>query len=94
MRFPRPNPERALRYRAAGHWRDESIHGLIGAITAGRSHKVALRDASGAELTYGALDEQSSCLAGFLAGRGVGGLPTARSTSSRAAWRDFSPGAA
>lgn len=72
MRFPRPNPERALRYRAAGHWRDESIHGMIGAITADRAHKVALRDASGAELAYGALDEQSSRLAGFLAGRGVG----------------------
>jgi acyl-CoA synthetase len=72
MRFPTPDPERARRYRAAGQWRDDTLHGLIARATAAAPDKVAVRDASGATLTYRALDEQSSRLAGFLAGRGIG----------------------
>ena len=72
IRFPAPDPERARRYRAAGHWRDDTIHGLIAAATAKRPDKVAVRDASGAALSYRELDAQSSRVAGFLAARGVG----------------------
>lgn len=70
-RFPRPDPERARRYRAAGYWRDETIGQLIAATTAAMPHKVAVRDASGAALTYRELDEQSGRVAGFLSSRGV-----------------------
>ena len=71
MRFPAPEPERARRYHAAGHWRDDTIHGLVASATAARPDKVAVRDASGAALTYRELDAQSNRLAGFLAGRGI-----------------------
>ena len=72
MRYPHPDPERARRYRTAGHWRDDTIHGLIASAAHASPDKVAVRDASGASLSYRALDEQSSRLAGFLAARGVG----------------------
>jgi acyl-CoA synthetase len=71
IRFPAPNPERARRWRAAGHWRDDTIHALIAAATAQRPGKIAVRDASGAALSYAELDGQSNRLAGFLAARGV-----------------------
>ena len=72
MRYPTPDPARARRYRAAGQWRDDTIHGLVARVTAATPDKAAVRDASGASLTYRELDEQSSRLAGFLAARGVG----------------------
>lgn len=71
MAFPQPDPERARRYHAAGHWRRETIPQLIAATTAAMPDKVAVRDASGALLTYRTLDERSDRLAGFLASRGV-----------------------
>jgi len=71
MRFPLPDAMRASRYRAAGLWRDDTIHGLIARATAAAPDKIAVRDAAGAMLTYRTLDEQSSRLAGFLATRGV-----------------------
>ncbi len=72
MRFPQPDSERARRYRADGQWREDTVHGLIATRVAAHPDKVAVRDASGAALSYRALDEQSSRLAGFLAARGVG----------------------
>lgn len=72
MAFPRPDPGRARRYHAAGQWRSETIPGLIAVTTAAMPDKVAVRDASGAALSYRALDEQSDRLAGFLAARGIG----------------------
>jgi len=72
MDFPRPDPERAQRYRAAGYWRDETISELIAATTAEMPGKIAVRDASGASLTYRELHEQSDRFAGFLASRGIG----------------------
>lgn len=71
MRFPDPDSERARRYRAAGQWRDDTIHALISAVTEMTPDKVAVRDASGATLTYCELREQSNRLAGFLAARGI-----------------------
>lgn len=72
MSFPRPDPERARRYYATRYWRDETIGQLIAATTTVMPDKVAVRDASGASLTYHDLDQQSNRLAGFLASRGVG----------------------
>lgn len=71
MRFPQPDPARARRYRAAGQWRDETIAERIASTTAAAPDKIAVRDASGAALSYRSLDEQASRLAGFLARRGV-----------------------
>src|SRR5512135_534590 len=71
MDFPRPDPERARLYHAAGQWRRETIAQLIAATTAAMPDKVAVRDASGAALSYRALAEQSDRLAGFLAARGL-----------------------
>jgi acyl-CoA synthetase len=72
MRFPMPDPERARGYYAAGQWQRATIAQRIAATTAGVPDKIAVRDASGTTLRYRELDEQSSRLAGFLAGRGVG----------------------
>ncbi len=71
MWVPNPDAQRARRYRAAGHWREDTIAGKIASSTAGSPDKIAVRDASGAALSYRDLDEQSSRLAGFLAGHGV-----------------------
>jgi acyl-CoA synthetase len=72
MDFPKPDPERARRYHAAGHWRDETIAQRIAAATAAAPDRVAVRDAAGGELTYRALQDAADRLAGFLAHRGVG----------------------
>lgn len=72
MRFPTPDPVRAACYRAAGYWRDATIPALIAASTARTPDKTAVRDASGESLSYAALMEQSSRLAGYLAARRVG----------------------
>jgi acyl-CoA synthetase len=72
MRFPQSDPDHARRYRDAGQWCDDTLHGLIAANAASHADKIAVRDANDGVLSYRALDEQSSCLAGFLAARGVG----------------------
>jgi acyl-CoA synthetase len=72
MWFPAPDAERARLYRAKGYWREDTITGKIATSTASSPDKIAVRDASGASLSYRTLDEQSSRLAGFLAQRGVG----------------------
>jgi len=72
MRYPQPDPERARHYRQTGCWRDDTIHDLIAAQATTQPDKIAVRDAAGASLTYGALMAQSTHLAGFLAARGVG----------------------
>lgn len=72
MRFPEPNPARARLYRESGQWRADTIPRLVSAVAAAAPDKLAVRDASGAGLSYAALEEQSNRLAGFLASRGVG----------------------
>lgn len=72
MRFLTPDRVRAARYRAAGYWREDTIPALIAASAARTPDKIAVRDASGASLSYAALMGQSSRLAGYLAERGVG----------------------
>lgn len=72
MDFPRPDAERARRYREAGLWRDDTIPGLIVQAVQAAPDKIAVRDASGAVLRYRELDQRSDRLAGYLAGRGVG----------------------
>lgn len=72
MTFPRPDSQRARKYHAAGHWRTETIAELVAAITSAMPDKLAVRDASGAALSYGELDAQSNRVAGYLASRGVG----------------------
>jgi acyl-CoA synthetase len=71
MRTPTPNAERARLYRARGHWRDDTIPGLVLASVARFPSKIAVRDASGAALTYAELEDRSARLAAFLGGRGV-----------------------
>lgn len=71
MEFPHILPERAKIYRANGQWRDDTIAQLIAKAVAAFPNKIALRDASGATMTYAELDRDSACLAGFLASRGV-----------------------
>lgn len=70
-RFPAPDPQRARHYHAVGHWRDDTIHALVAAATTAHPDKLAVRDASGAALSYAELDAQSHRLAGFLHARGV-----------------------
>ena len=71
-RFPLPDSIRAAAYHARGDWGDDTIHDLILAAAARHPEKIAVRDASGAELSYGALAEQSARLAGTFAAHGVG----------------------
>ncbi|SDS46791.1 AMP-binding protein [Bradyrhizobium canariense] len=71
MWMPRPDPGRTAEYHAAGYWRDDTIPGLIGAAACRAPDKIAVRDASGEQLTYAELGAQSDRLAGFLASRGV-----------------------
>jgi acyl-CoA synthetase len=71
MLFPQPNPVRARLYRASGQWRDDTIPELFGRAAQALPEKVAVRDASGARLSYAALDRQSHAVAGFLASRGI-----------------------
>jgi len=72
MEFPRPDSGRARRYRDAGQWRDETIPILFARSVSTRPEKVAVRDASGAQLTYRELDERSNRVAGHLAACGAG----------------------
>ncbi len=71
MWMPLPNPARVAEYRAAGYWRDDTIPGLIGEAGRRAPEKIAVRDASGEQLTYSELASQSDRLAGFLAAHGV-----------------------
>ncbi len=72
MRYPAPDSARAARYHADGSWRNDTIPALIAAAALATPEKIAVRDASGAALSYNALAEQSDRLAGFLATCGVG----------------------
>ncbi len=72
MDFPTPDPARARSYRELGHWRDDTIPQLVEASVVRWPARIAVRDASGASLTYADLDAQATRLAGFLAARGVG----------------------
>lgn len=72
MRFPGLDPARSALYRRRGDWRDETIPGLFAAAAARAPEKTAVRDASGAALSYAGLAERSARVAGFLAARGVG----------------------
>jgi acyl-CoA synthetase len=72
MNYPTPDAERARAYYAAGHWRQETIAQRVAASVALWPDKLAVRDAHGCDLSYGALDTQSSHLAGFLQAQGVG----------------------
>ena len=72
MCYPSPDPRRAEEYRAAGYWRDDTIPELIAASAARAPDKIAVRDASGATLTYRELAQHSDRIAGFLAAGGLG----------------------
>jgi acyl-CoA synthetase len=72
MWFPKPDADRMRKYRLAGYWRDDTIPALFAAAAAAAPDKIAVRDASGASLTYHELVEQSDRLAGFLTASGVG----------------------
>jgi acyl-CoA synthetase len=71
-RFPTPDPDRARHYRERHQWRPETIPQLFAAVAERLPAKVAVRDASGAALTYAELDERAARLAAFLAERGIG----------------------
>jgi acyl-CoA synthetase len=71
-RFPVPDPVRAAAYYAAGQWHDETIPALILAAAARHPDKCAVRDASGAMLSYRELATGSARLAGTLASLGIG----------------------
>lgn len=72
MEFPKPDPVRARRYHADGHWRDDTIADLMIRTAATYPTKVAVRDASGAAVTYGELAAHAAAISGYLAARGVG----------------------
>jgi acyl-CoA synthetase len=72
MRFLVPDPIRATCYKASGFWRDETIPALIVASAERTPEKTAVRDASGARVSYAELIDQSDRVAGFLSAHGVG----------------------
>ena len=72
MWFPTPDVDRMREYRAAGYWRDDTIPALFASAATAAPDKVAVRDASGASLSYRQLVEESDRLAGFLAASSVG----------------------
>jgi acyl-CoA synthetase len=72
MRFPEPDAERSRQYHAAGHWRHDTIPALILRQAAARPSAIAVRDASGAAVTYGNLATAAAAVSGYLAARGVG----------------------
>ncbi|MFA7666254.1 MAG: AMP-binding protein [Burkholderiaceae bacterium] len=72
MKFPTPDLIRAEDYYRRGYWQRQSIPGLIADSIAATPDKIALRDASGAALSYRELDERAGRLASFLHTRGVG----------------------
>lgn len=69
---PQINGERARVYRAAGYWRDDTIAGLFASVAASVPGKIAVRDASGASITYLGLERSAGSIAGFLLEAGVG----------------------
>lgn len=72
MNFPAADPTRAARYHAAGYWRDDTIPALIATSAARFPDKIAVRDASGKELTYQELMAGAAGFAGFLTAKGIG----------------------
>ena len=72
MEFPKPAPERARLYHTNGHWRDDTIPALILRAAAATPSKVAVRDASGAAITYSELVAHAAAISGYLAARGIG----------------------
>ncbi len=70
--FPEPDVGRASGYRAAGYWRDDTIAGLVAHVATSVPSKIAVRDASGASITYAELQRNSRSIARFLAEAGVG----------------------
>lgn len=71
MRFATPNPERSRLYYERGDWRRDTIPSLFAAAVAAAPDKIAVRDASGAAVTYRELDDRAGRLAAYLAGRGI-----------------------
>jgi acyl-CoA synthetase len=69
--YPSADPARAALYRQAGHWRDETIPALIEQAMAAHPDKTAVRDASGASLTYAQMWRRAGGIAAFLSRRGV-----------------------
>ena len=70
--FPQPDTERARVYRAAGYWRNDTIPGLFASVAASVPGKIAVRDASGASITYLEIERSAGSIAGFLLEAGVG----------------------
>lgn len=71
MIFPEINTARAAIYRAAGHWRDDTIPALVTACAARKPEKLAVQESSGASLTYSALMEKAAAFSGYLATNGI-----------------------
>ncbi len=72
MRFPEPSANRAAAYRQAGFWRDETITDLFATFVVLQPDKIAVRDASGASVTYTEIERKAASVASFLVDRGVG----------------------
>jgi len=72
MQYPTPDKGRAETYRQKGFWRDQVIGDLFASSVANYPTHLAVRDASGAKLTYRELDERSARVAGYLAAQGIG----------------------
>jgi len=71
MWMPRPDPDRAATYRAAGYWRDEGIGHAIANQRDARPHAKAILDPRGRDLTYAELWEAAAAVAGHLETEGV-----------------------
>ncbi|MBL4756361.1 MAG: AMP-binding protein [Rhizobiales bacterium] len=72
MDYPAINLHRAAQYRAAGYWKDDTIASLVAAAVAADPDKLAVRDNTGAALTYAELWGKSARLAGFMIEQGIG----------------------
>ena len=72
MEYPPLDPQRAAQYRKAGYWKDDTIASLFAAAATANSKKLAVRDNTGASLTYAELSDKSARLAGFLTEQGIG----------------------
>lgn len=71
MHYPAIDAERARLYHAAGHWRDDTIPELMLRAAAAEPSKIAVRDASGAAVTYAELVARAAAVSGYLARLGV-----------------------
>ncbi|MEQ1672869.1 MAG: AMP-binding protein, partial [Hyphomicrobium sp.] len=69
---PKPDAERRQQYHVAGHWRDDTIPTLMLRAVAAAPAKIAVRDASGAAISYGDLAGHAAAISGYLAARGIG----------------------